>query len=113
MLIKKDALQRKIKIFISFLFFHLLFIVGCKSHISLNLNKFTVKNKLNHVDYFVGYPSELSFEKIVLFIGGTGRLPASQDFGKGSEASLYGLNLLYKILLNILSMTIESNVCMN
>lgn len=94
MLIKKDILQRKIKIFTPFLFF-LLFIVGCKSHISLNLNKFTVINKPHHVDYFIGYPSELSFEKIVLFIGGTGRFPASQDFGKGSEASLYGFSVVY------------------
>ncbi len=95
MLIKKGTLQRKIRIFISFLFFHLFFIVGCKSHVSLNLRKFTVKNKLHHVDYFIGYPSELSYEKIVLFISGTGRYSASQDFGKGSEASLYGFSVVY------------------
>ncbi|HGY54798.1 MAG TPA: hypothetical protein ENK44_03765 [Caldithrix abyssi] len=95
MLIKKDTLQRKIRIFISFLFFYLFFIVGCKSHVSLNLKKFTVKNKLHHVDYFIGYPSELSYEKIVLLISGTGRFSASQDFGKGSEASLYGFSVVY------------------
>ena len=86
----KNTLQRRI--FIPFL---LLFIVGCKSKISLNIQKFTVKNKLHHIDYFVGYSSKLNFEKVVLFIGGTGRMSASQDFGKGSEASIYGYSIVY------------------
>jgi hypothetical protein len=95
MLNNKNTIEKTFKIFIPFLFILLVSVMGCKSNVSLNLQKITIKDKLNPIHYFIGYQHKLNFEKVVLFIDGSGRFPASKDFGKGSEASLYGFSVVY------------------
>ncbi len=68
---------------------------GCRHNLSLKMQRNFVKGPLNEVMYYLGYPDTLNYEKVVLFIRGTGRFPASRDFGMGAEASMFGYSIVY------------------
>ncbi|MFP4418902.1 MAG: alpha/beta hydrolase family protein [Chitinispirillaceae bacterium] len=71
------------------------FLMSCQQSITLKAQRNVAKGELNDVLCYIGYPDTLSFGKVVLFIRGTGRFPATQDFGMGAEASLFGYSIVY------------------
>ncbi len=68
---------------------------GCGSSVNMQLRKDTAPGALNPVSYFTGFSGTLNREQTVLFIRGTGRFPASHDFGMGAEATLVGFSVVY------------------
>ncbi len=80
---------------ITFLFALLLFVNGCATTVSMNIKESVAVGRLNPVIYYTGYSGALSREQVVLFVRGTGRFPASRDFGMGAEAVLIGFSVVY------------------
>ena len=68
---------------------------SCESQISLSIQKHCARGELNDVIYYTGYSEKSNKDKVVLLIRGTGRFDASQDFGMGAEATLFGFSIVY------------------
>ena len=79
----------------TWLFVFVMLISGCGSSVNMQLRKDTAPGMLNPVSYFTGFSGALNREQMVLFIRGTGRFPASHDFGMGAEATLVGFSVVY------------------
>ncbi|MFW5774708.1 MAG: alpha/beta hydrolase family protein [Chitinivibrionales bacterium] len=81
---------------IGYVFFSVvLILLSCQQSISLKAQRHVVKGELNDVVYYIGYPDSVNHKRVVLFIRGTGRFPATRDFGMGAEASLFGYSIVY------------------
>ncbi len=79
----------------SLLILLLLAMTGCATTVSLNLKQNTAVGPMNPVTYYTGFSGKPSLEQVVLFVRGTGRFPASHDFGMGAEATLLGFAVVY------------------
>lgn len=83
------------KVYFLLLFIIIILMTNCRTMLSLKIVKHSAKGTLNQVDYYVGYVDTLLYERVLLVIRGTGRAPASHDFGMGAEASLFGYSIIY------------------
>ncbi|MDG5817058.1 prolyl oligopeptidase family serine peptidase [Chitinispirillales bacterium ANBcel5] len=68
---------------------------GCSRTITLDFRRYVVEGETGDVTYYVGYNDETNYERVLLFIRGSGMFPASKDFGMGAEASLFGYQIVY------------------
>ncbi|MBN2436762.1 MAG: hypothetical protein JXK07_15990 [Spirochaetes bacterium] len=70
-------------------------LTGCSTYLSLSFIENNIHGEKNTVTYYTGFAGKPDYQKVLLYIEGSGRHHASKKFGMGAEASLYGYSIVY------------------